>query len=176
MFWDRCLIKLPGCLLEICILSKCCSWKQYDWWPFSGLCVRRHLEAGRTQTVVILRSSLVSPLQLNSYGFYFSWRKRSQVNQLTLLNQFILTAWTVLVNYERPDWLRTFLDMHGQQDVTGRCSLSLFSGVEHKKHTTFHFLQKFIKQFSCLQLQPVEREREEKKTWGIFRRPADNHL
>lgn len=52
--------------------------------------------------------------------------------------------------------------MHGQQDVTGRCSLSLFSGVEHKKHTTFHFLQKFIKQFSCLQLQPVERERKKK--------------
>lgn len=32
---------------------------------------------------------------------------------------------------------------------------------KNKEHTTFDFLQKrFIKQFSCLQLQPVEKEKQ----------------
>lgn len=42
---------------------------------------------------------------------------------------------------------------------------------EKKKTTAFDFLQKwFIKQFSCLQLQPVGRE--QKTSWGMFLSPV----
>lgn len=50
-------------------------------------------------------------------------------------------------------------------------SSGLFALKKKKKTTAFDFLQKwFIKQFSCLQLQPVGRE--QKTSWGMFLSPV----